>query len=93
MTQISIPFIFMRGGTSRGPYFNRADLPEDRETLAEVLLAVIGSGHPLNIDGIGGGAASQSQIAEPNQALGKYNYGVGGGGGARIFWGSQVERP
>ena len=39
MTQTGIPYVFMRGGTSRGPYFNRKDLPEDRETLAEVLLA------------------------------------------------------
>jgi len=53
MTQTGIPFVFMRGGTSRGPYFNRADLPEDRETLAEVLLAALGSGHAINIDGIG----------------------------------------
>ncbi len=42
MTQTAIPYLFMRGGTSRGPYFNRADLPQDRETLAEVLLAVVG---------------------------------------------------
>lgn len=63
MTQTAIPFLFMRGGTSRGPYFNRADLPEDRETLAEVLLAVLGSGHPLNIDGIGGGAAVTTKVA------------------------------
>ncbi|SFB12913.1 hypothetical protein SAMN05421688_3116 [Poseidonocella pacifica] len=63
MTQTAIPFIFMRGGTSRGPYFNRADLPQDRETLAEVLLAAIGSGHPLNIDGIGGGAAVTTKVA------------------------------
>ena len=55
MTQTGIPFIFMRGGTSRGPYFNRADLPGDRETLAEVLMAAIGAGHAINIDGIGGG--------------------------------------
>ena len=63
MTQTAIPYLFMRGGTSRGPYFNRADLPEDRETLAEVLLAVVGSGHPLNIDGIGGGAAVTTKVA------------------------------
>lgn len=63
MTQTAIPFHFLRGGTSRGPYFNRADLPEDRETLAEVLLAVLGSGHPLNIDGIGGGAAVTTKVA------------------------------
>lgn len=63
MTQTGIPFVFMRGGTSRGPYFNRADLPEDLETLAEVLIAAVGSGHPLNIDGIGGGVAVTTKVA------------------------------
>ncbi|MEO0914251.1 MAG: PrpF domain-containing protein, partial [Pseudomonadota bacterium] len=63
MSQTAIPFLFMRGGSSRGPYLNRADLPEDRETLAEVLIAMVGSGHPLNIDGIGGGAAVTTKVA------------------------------
>lgn len=63
MTQTAIPYLFLRGGTSRGPYFNRADLPEDRETLAEVLIAAIGAGNPLNIDGIGGGAAVTTKVA------------------------------
>ena len=63
MTQTAIPFHFLRGGTSRGPYFNRADLPEDRETLARVLVAVVGSGHPLNIDGLGGGNAVTTKVA------------------------------
>ncbi|WP_299049107.1 4-oxalomesaconate tautomerase [uncultured Tateyamaria sp.] len=63
MTQTAIPFLFMRGGTSRGPYLNRADLPEDLDTLAEVLIAMVGSGHPLNIDGIGGGAAVTTKVA------------------------------
>ena len=63
MTQTGIPYVFMRGGTSRGPYFNRKDLPEDRETLAEVLLAVIGAGHGINIDGIGGGVAVTTKVA------------------------------
>ncbi|MEO1640105.1 MAG: 4-oxalomesaconate tautomerase [Pseudomonadota bacterium] len=63
MTQTAIPFLFMRGGTSRGPYLNRADLPEDRETLAQVLIAMVGSGHPLNIDGIGGGNAVTTKVA------------------------------
>ena len=31
MSQIAIPFLFMRGGTSRGPYMNRASLPEERD--------------------------------------------------------------
>lgn len=63
MSQTGIPFIMMRGGTSRGPYFNRADLPEDRDILAEILLAAVGSGHVLNIDGIGGGAAVTTKVA------------------------------
>ena len=63
MTQTAIPYLFMRGGTSRGPYLNRADLPEDLETLAEVLIAIIGSGHALNIDGIGGGVAVTTKVA------------------------------
>jgi 2-methylaconitate cis-trans-isomerase PrpF len=63
MTQTSIPFHFLRGGTSRGPYFDRADLPEDQNTLAEVLIAAVGSGHPLNIDGIGGGNAVTTKVA------------------------------
>ena len=63
MTQTAIPFIFMRGGTSRGPYMNRADLPDDLDALAEVLISIVGSGHPLNIDGIGGGAAVTTKVA------------------------------
>lgn len=63
MAQRAIPLIFMRGGTSRGPYFNRADLPHDRDQLAQVLMAVIGAGHPLNIDGIGGGAVVTTKVA------------------------------
>lgn len=63
MPQTGIPYHFFRGGTSRGPYFRREDLPEDRETLARVLVAVLGSGQKLNIDGIGGGAAVTTKVA------------------------------
>jgi len=68
MTQTGIPFLFMRGGTSRGPYMNRADLPDDREALARVLVSAVGSGHPLNIDGIGGGAAVTTKTAMLSKA-------------------------
>ncbi|MEM6890419.1 MAG: 4-oxalomesaconate tautomerase [Pseudomonadota bacterium] len=63
MSQISVPFLFMRGGTSRGPYMNRADLPEDLDALAKMLIGIVGAGHPLNIDGIGGGAAVTTKVA------------------------------
>ena len=63
MTQTAIPYLFLRGGTSRGPYFRRDDLPADQETLSQVLIAAIGAGHPLNIDGIGGGNAVTTKVA------------------------------
>ncbi len=63
MRQTAIPFLFMRGGTSRGPYFDRAALPADEATLSEVLIHAIGAGHRYNIDGIGGGTAVTTKVA------------------------------
>lgn len=63
MSQTPIPCLLMRGGTSRGPFFRRADLPRDRAALSRVLLAVLGSGHPLTIDGLGGGVAVTTKAA------------------------------
>lgn len=63
MTQTSIPYLFMRGGTSRGPFFLKSDLPDDRDELSKVLISVVGSGHPLNIDGLGGGNAVTTKVA------------------------------
>jgi 2-methylaconitate cis-trans-isomerase PrpF len=53
----------MRGGTSRGPYFLASDLPSDPGQRDEVLLAAMGSGHELEINGIGGGHALTSKVA------------------------------
>lgn len=63
MSQTGIPYLFMRGGTSRGPYFDARDLPSDREHLAEVLISVLGAGNPRNIDGLGGGNAVTTKVA------------------------------
>ncbi len=63
MDQTAIAFHFFRGGTSRGPYFRREDLPQNLDTLSRVLVAAIGSGQKLNIDGIGGGAAVTTKVA------------------------------
>lgn len=60
--QVAIPCLSMRGGTSKGPFFNRNHLPEDEDQLAKVLIAAVGSGHSLNIDGIGGGAAVTTKV-------------------------------
>ena len=53
----------MRGGTSRGAYFKRADLPQDEGELSKRLIKIMGAGHPLNIDGIGGGASVTTKVA------------------------------
>lgn len=63
MSQHPLPFLFYRGGTSRGPFFNRADLPENSKHLAQVLIAVMGAGQSNNIDGIGGGVAVTTKVA------------------------------
>ena len=61
--QTAIPFLFMRGGSSRGPYMLREHLPTDLDELAAVLVSALGSGHPLNIDGIGGGNPVTTKVA------------------------------
>lgn len=61
--QTEIPFLFLRGGTSRGLYFKAEHLPGDQATLHRVLRTALGSGHPLNIDGLGGGATVTTKVA------------------------------
>ena len=63
MTQRAIPCLFMRGGTSRGPYFRAADLPADAGTRDRVLLAVMGSPDARQIDGVGGADTLTSKVA------------------------------
>src|SRR5215210_5833235 len=53
----------MRGGTSRGPYFRGEDLPRDVARRDRVLVSVMGSGHELQVDGIGGGHPQTSKVA------------------------------
>ena len=53
----------MRGGTSRGPYFRSEDLPAHPAKRDRLLASVMGSGHELQVDGIGGGHPQTSKIA------------------------------
>jgi 4-oxalomesaconate tautomerase len=53
----------MRGGTSRGLYFVASDLPVERSERDKLLVAIMGSGHPLQIDGVGGGYPLTSKVA------------------------------
>ncbi len=61
--QTKIPCVVMRGGTSRGPFFLASDLPADAPTRDNVLLAVMGSPHEIQVDGIGGAHSVTSKVA------------------------------
>ena len=61
--QVAIPAVLMRGGTSKGLYFNRADLPVEPATRDRVLLAAMGSPDPRQIDGAGGANSLTSKVA------------------------------
>src|ERR1044072_6431559 len=60
---VGIPVIFMRGGTSRGPYFKAEDLPKNVAARDRVLLAAMGSPDPRQIDGLGGADTLTSKVA------------------------------
>ena len=63
MTQRGIPCSLMRGGTSRGPFFDLADLPADSDLRDRVLLAAMGSPDARQIDGVGGTDTLTSKVA------------------------------
>ena len=58
-----IPCTLMRGGTSRGPFFLASHLPRDRQERDALLISAMGSGHELQVDGIGGGNPLTSKVA------------------------------
>lgn len=58
-----IPCIWMRGGTSKGAYFLASDLPAVESARDEVLLRIMGSPDPRQIDGIGGADPLTSKVA------------------------------
>jgi 4-oxalomesaconate tautomerase len=55
--------MWMRGGTSKGGYFLRGDLPADPAARDALLLRVMGSPDPRQIDGMGGADPLTSKVA------------------------------
>lgn len=77
LPQIKVPATYMRGGTSKGVFFNLTDLPERCQVPGEprdnLLLRVIGSPDPYGkqTDGMGGATSSTSKtviLAKSEQA-------------------------
>jgi 4-oxalomesaconate tautomerase len=63
MTARGIPVMVLRGGTSKGAYFLAEDLPADPARRDDLLLAVMGSPDPRQVDGIGGAHPLTSKVA------------------------------
>ncbi len=62
--QLRIPAVYMRGGTSKGVFFLKDDLPSDLKARERLLLRVIGSPdrYGKQTDGMGGATSSTSKI-------------------------------
>lgn len=58
-----VPCLWMRGGTSKGAYFLASDLPAEDGARDDLLLRIMGSPDPLQIDGIGGADPLTSKVA------------------------------
>ncbi len=60
---LSARCMWMRGGTSKGGFFLRDDLPGDKAARDAFLLQVMGSPDPRQIDGMGGADPLTSKVA------------------------------
>jgi 4-oxalomesaconate tautomerase len=69
--QIAIPYMQLRGGSSKGLFFNAADLPgrgttlnvPERDRLILGAMEGVGPGDPRQIDGLGGATPLTSKVA------------------------------
>jgi len=61
--QTAVPCMLMRGGTSKGVVVLARDLPADPAQRDRVLLAIMGSPDPRQIDGVGGAEPLTSKVA------------------------------
>ncbi len=61
--QIRIPFVLMRGGTSKAVFLRGADLPPPGPERDAEILALFGSPDPRQIDGLGGADLLTSKLA------------------------------
>ncbi len=63
MTRLSIPAVFVRGGTSKGVFFHERDLPKDQAARDRIILHALGSPDPYQrqLNGMGGGLSSLSK--------------------------------
>ncbi|WMT87934.1 4-oxalomesaconate tautomerase [Pelagibacterium sp. 26DY04] len=63
MSKAGTRVMWMRGGTSKGGYFLASDLPADPAVRDALLLRIMGSPDPRQIDGMGGANPLTSKVA------------------------------
>jgi 4-oxalomesaconate tautomerase len=66
MMQRAVPYMQLRGGSSKGVYFKAGDLPADEALRNRVVIAAlegVGMGDPRQIDGLGGADSLTSKAA------------------------------
>lgn len=63
MDYLKIPCAIIRGGTSKGVFFNDKDLPIAPETRDKVILSAFGSPDSRQVDGLGGADPLTSKVA------------------------------
>lgn len=64
--QIAIPYMQLRGGSSKGLFFKASDLPADEAERNKIIIAAmegVGHGDPRQIDGLGGATPLTSKVA------------------------------
>lgn len=57
-----IPCMIIRGGTSKGVYFQKKDLPSDPVKRDRLLMKIMGSGDATQINGLGGATSLTSKV-------------------------------
>ncbi|MDR1710071.1 MAG: PrpF protein, partial [Candidatus Accumulibacter sp.] len=85
MSQIAIPAVVYRGGTSRGIFFHKKDLPDDAGQRARIFEHGIDSWNLSQVDGLGAGTSHTSKcvVIAPSQRPGVdieytfYQIGIG----------------
>ena len=69
-TAEGIRCLYMRGGTSKGAYFLAADLPADEAERDDLLMRIMGTPDPRQIDGLGGAHPLTSKVAVVQRSAG-----------------------
>lgn len=66
-----VPAYLIRGGTSKGVFFNGSKLPIGKQELDSFFLKLMGSPDPYGeqIDGLGGGSSSTSKVVVITKSL------------------------